>query len=120
MFDLDAEASGCSARHELIYASGCGVYLEVAAAVTTFLLSDGFFDARSRRSDAGACCIRCYGRVHVNAAGGTRRIPVVKQVHYRRAAPVNDNVLPSGSANHATKSPLGDVQTPSARWSMPS
>lgn len=119
MFDLDAEANGCSARHELIYASGRGVYLEVAAAVTTFLLSDGF-SRRSRRSDAGACCIRCCGRVRVDAAGGTRRIPVVKQVHYRRAASVNDNVLPSGSANHATKSPLGDVQTPSARWSMPS
>jgi P-type Cu+ transporter len=39
-----------SALHELIHGSGGGIYLEVAAAVTTFLLAGRFFEARARRS----------------------------------------------------------------------
>jgi cation-transporting P-type ATPase A/B/Cu+-exporting ATPase len=44
----DAAGSG-SPLHELMHASGGGIYLEVAAAVTTFLLAGRFFEARARR-----------------------------------------------------------------------
>jgi len=49
MFYLD-RGSGGSAMHELLHASGGGIYLEVAASVTTFLLAGRFFEARARRS----------------------------------------------------------------------
>ncbi len=49
MFYLD-RSSGGSAIHELLHASGGGIYLEVAASVTTFLLAGRFFEARARRS----------------------------------------------------------------------
>jgi len=49
MFYLDRRPGG-SMMYRLIHASGGGIYLEVAAAVTTFLLAGRFFEARSRRS----------------------------------------------------------------------
>jgi cation transport ATPase len=63
MFHLDRR-SGASALQELAHASGGGIYLEVAAAVTTFLLAGRFYEARARgsaptaRSGASrpACC----------------------------------------------------------------
>jgi Cu+-exporting ATPase len=53
MFRLDPR-SGTSALRELAHASGGGIYLEVAAAVTTFLLAGRFYEARARGSAAGA------------------------------------------------------------------
>jgi len=53
MFFLDRGRQRGSALHLLIHASGGGIYLEVAASVTTFLLAGRFFEARARRS-AGA------------------------------------------------------------------
>ena len=49
MFHLD-RTSGASALQELAHASGGGIYLEVAAAVTTFLLAGRFYEARARSS----------------------------------------------------------------------
>ncbi len=50
MFALDAGTQHVSAQYELMHASGGGIYLEVAAAVTTFMLGGRFFEARARRS----------------------------------------------------------------------
>jgi P-type Cu+ transporter len=52
MFFVDragSTASSRSALHQLVHGSGGGIYLEVAAAVTTFLLAGRFFEARGRR-----------------------------------------------------------------------
>ncbi len=52
MFVLDPRQPRVSARELLIHASGGGIYLEVAASVTTFLLAGRWYEARARR-DAG-------------------------------------------------------------------
>jgi P-type Cu+ transporter len=52
MFVLDAGSSRVSALQLLLHASGGGIYLEVAASVTTFLLAGRWYEARARR-DAG-------------------------------------------------------------------
>ena len=52
MFVLDRGQPGVSAWQLLLHASGGGIYLEVAASVTTFLLAGRWFEARARR-DAG-------------------------------------------------------------------
>jgi Cu+-exporting ATPase len=49
MFVLDT-STRASGRYELFHAAGGGIYLDVAAAVTTFLLAGRFFEARARRS----------------------------------------------------------------------
>jgi P-type Cu+ transporter len=49
MFVLD-RATGGNALRLLLHGSGGGIYLEVAAAVTTFLLAGRFYEARARRS----------------------------------------------------------------------
>ena len=52
MFVLDRGQAGMSARQLLLHASGGGIYLEVAASVTVFLLAGRWYEARARR-DAG-------------------------------------------------------------------
>jgi cation-transporting P-type ATPase A/B/Cu+-exporting ATPase len=52
MFVLDRGQAGMSAQYLLLHASGGGIYLEVAASVTTFLLAGRLYEARARR-DAG-------------------------------------------------------------------
>jgi P-type Cu+ transporter len=52
MFVLDRGPVRASALQLLLHASGGGIYLEVAASVTTFLLAGRWFEARARR-DAG-------------------------------------------------------------------
>jgi Cu+-exporting ATPase len=54
MFALDRGAVHHSALYELLHASGGGIYLEVAASVTTFLLAGRWYEARARRSAADA------------------------------------------------------------------
>ena len=56
MFGLDAGPSGpgASALPGLAHPAGGGIYLEVAAAVTTFLLAGRYYEARARRSAAGS------------------------------------------------------------------
>ena len=52
MFVLDRGQAGLSAWYLLLHASGGGIYLEVAASVTTFLLAGRVYEAKARR-DAG-------------------------------------------------------------------
>jgi P-type Cu+ transporter len=82
MFVLDSGRTRAGARYELLHASGGGIYLEVAAAVTTFLLAGRFFEARARRS-AGAAMRELAStgarEVCVLAADGSeRRVPVAE------------------------------------------
>jgi P-type Cu+ transporter len=49
MFDLDNTRRGGTLWHQLIHASGGGIYLETAATVTTFLLAGRLYEARARR-----------------------------------------------------------------------
>jgi P-type Cu+ transporter len=50
MFYLDRSRTGLSGIQSLIHTSGGGIYLEVAAAVTTFLLAGRLYEARARRT----------------------------------------------------------------------
>ena len=52
MFVLDRGQAQASAWYLLLHASGGGIYLEVAASVTTFLLAGRLYEAKARR-DAG-------------------------------------------------------------------
>src|SRR5438876_10650 len=56
MFRLDQGPGslGASALPGLTHPAGGGIYLEVAAAVTTFLLAGRYYEARARGSAAGA------------------------------------------------------------------
>jgi heavy metal translocating P-type ATPase len=54
MFVLDAGYTRASALGLLLHASGGGIYLEVAASVTTFLLAGRWYEARARRSAGDA------------------------------------------------------------------
>jgi P-type Cu+ transporter len=49
MFVLDHGRTRESAHYLLVHASGGGIYLEVAASVTTFLLAGRWYEARARR-----------------------------------------------------------------------
>jgi len=79
MFHLD-RTSQASALAELAHASGGGVYLEVAAAVTTFLLAGRFYEARAR-SSAGQAMQKLAAAAAkdvcvLGADGVERRVPV--------------------------------------------
>ncbi len=50
MFYLDRSRTGLSGFQSLLHASGGGIYLEVAASVTTFLLAGRLYEARARRT----------------------------------------------------------------------
>jgi P-type Cu+ transporter len=79
MFHLD-RGPGASALQELAHASGGGIYLEVAAAVTTFLLAGRFYEARARGSAAEAmrklAAAAAKDVCVLDADGKERRIPV--------------------------------------------
>jgi cation-transporting P-type ATPase A/B/Cu+-exporting ATPase len=81
MFHLD-RTSRASALQELAHASGGGIYLEVAAAVTTFLLAGRFYEARAR-SSAGQAMQKLAAAAAkdvcvLGADGVERRVPVGK------------------------------------------
>ena len=50
MFVLDRGRTGLGGLQSLLHASGGGIYLEVAASVTTFLLAGRLYEARARRT----------------------------------------------------------------------
>ena len=54
MFFLDPGEAHVSAMSLLLHASGGGIYLEVAASVTTFLLAGRWYEARARRQATDA------------------------------------------------------------------
>jgi P-type Cu+ transporter len=80
MFVLDRGPVRVTALQELLHASGGGIYLEVAAGVTTFLLGGRWFEARARRSAGEA--MRELAAAGANEAcvldedGTERRVPV--------------------------------------------
>jgi Cu+-exporting ATPase len=82
MFVLDRGQDGLSFSYLLRHASGGGIYLEVAASVTTFLLAGRLYEAKARRdagdamrqlATAGArdACV-------LNADGSEYRVPVAQ------------------------------------------
>jgi Cu+-exporting ATPase len=79
MFRLDRQ-SRLSPLQQLAHASGGGVYLEVAAAVTTFLLAGRFYEARARRTAGQAMrSLAAAGAKDVcvlAADGQERRVPI--------------------------------------------
>jgi P-type Cu+ transporter len=84
MFFLDRGPAGESVLHQLIHGSGGGIYLEVAASVTTFLLAGRLYEARARRTAGAAmrelaasgakevCVLRPDGTEHQIPAGRLR------------------------------------------------
>ena len=82
MFVLDAAPTAHSARYELVHGAGGGIYLEVAAAVTTFLLAGRFFEARGRRTAGEAMReLAASGAQEVCLVapdGSTRQVPVAQ------------------------------------------
>ena len=81
MFFLDRQSRG-SVLQRLLHASGGGIYLEVAAAVTTFLLAGRFYETRARRS-AGAAMRRLASAGARDACvldpgGNERRVPAAE------------------------------------------
>jgi P-type Cu+ transporter len=50
MFILDRRRTGVSGLQLILHGSGGGIYLEVAASVTTFLLAGRLYEARARRT----------------------------------------------------------------------
>ncbi len=80
MFVLDRGQAGLSAGYLLLHASGGGIYLEVAASVTTFLLAGRLYEARARR-DAGDA-------MRELAAAGAQDACVLAQDGTERRVPV--------------------------------
>ncbi len=80
MFALDRSRTTVSPVYELFHASGGGIYLEVAASVTTFLLAGRFYEARARRTAGEAMrelAASAVSEVSVlSGDGGERRLPV--------------------------------------------
>jgi P-type Cu+ transporter len=54
MFFLDRSRAGLSGLNAVLHASGGGIYLEVAASVTTFLLAGRLYEAKARRTASQA------------------------------------------------------------------
>ncbi|HEY2306976.1 MAG TPA: heavy metal translocating P-type ATPase [Streptosporangiaceae bacterium] len=79
MFVLDRGQAQVSAQYLLLHAAGGGIYLEVAASVTTFLLAGRLYEARARR-DAGdamreLAAAGARDACVLNADGTQRRVP---------------------------------------------
>ncbi len=79
MFVLDRGQDRVSALQLLLHASGGGIYLEVAASVTTFLLAGRWYEARARR-DAGVA-------MRELAAAGAREASVLSGDGTERRVP---------------------------------
>ena len=82
MFVLDRGQDGLSFSYLLRHASGGGIYLEVAASVTTFLLAGRLYEAKARR-DAGdamrqLAAAGARDACVLNADGSEYRVPVVQ------------------------------------------
>jgi Cu+-exporting ATPase len=82
MFFADQDQSQKSARYLLLHASGGGIYLEVAASVTTFLLAGRWYEARARRQAGDAVrelAASAASEASVLADDGTeQRLPVAR------------------------------------------
>jgi heavy metal translocating P-type ATPase len=82
MFVLDRGQSGRSSWYVLVHASGGGVYLEVAASVTTFLLAGRFYEARARRQAGEAmrdlAAVAAKDVSVIGQDGAEHRIPIAE------------------------------------------
>ena len=79
MFVLDRGRSGLSGLQNLLHGSGGGIYLEVAASVTTFLLAGRLYEARARRTAGQA--------MRELAAAGARDVCVLDDDGIERSVP---------------------------------
>ena len=82
MFVLDRGQGGLSFPYLLLHASGGGIYLEVAASVTTFLLAGRLYEAKARR-DAGdamreLAAAGARDACVLDADGSEHRVPVAQ------------------------------------------
>jgi len=82
MFVLDRRQGSVSPVQLLVHGSGGGIYLEVAASVTTFLLAGRWYEARARR-DAGDAMRELAAAGAAEACllapdGTERRVPVTQ------------------------------------------
>ena len=82
MFVLDRGQAGLSFPYLLLHASGGGIYLEVAASVTTFLLAGRLYEAKARR-DAGdamreLAAAGARDACVLDADGSEHRVPVAQ------------------------------------------
>jgi len=82
MFVVDRGQQHVSALHLLLHGSGGGIYLEVAASVTMFLLAGRWYEARARR-DAGDAMRQL-------AAAGAREACVLAGDGTEHRVPVTD------------------------------
>jgi len=80
MFVLDRGHAPVSGWYELVHASGGGIYLEVAASVTTFLLAGRFYEARARREAGDA--------MRELATAGGRDVSVIEEDGTEHRIPV--------------------------------
>ncbi len=80
MFVLDTGQAKISAMQLLLHGSGGGIYLEVAASVTTFLLAGRWYEARARRNAGDA--------IRDLAAAGARDASVLEADGTERRVPV--------------------------------
>jgi P-type Cu+ transporter len=80
MFVLDRGHARVSGWDELVHASGGGIYLEVAASVTTFLLAGRFYEARARRLAGDA--------MRELATAGARDVSVIDDDGTERRVPI--------------------------------
>jgi len=81
MFVLDRGTAGESVLRQLTHGSGGGIYLEVAASVTTFLLAGRLYEARARRI-AGAA-------MRELAAAGAKDVCLLETDGTERQIPVS-------------------------------
>lgn len=79
MFVLDRGRGGLSGLANLLHGSGGGIYLEVAASVTTFLLAGRLYEARARRTAGQA--------IRNLAAAGARDVCVLGEDGAERRVP---------------------------------
>ena len=80
MFVLDRGRAAGGLLHQLLHGSGGGIYLEVAASVTTFLLAGRLYEARARRT-AGAA-------MRELAAAGAKEVCLLQTDGTERQIPV--------------------------------
>ncbi len=82
MFVLDTGRTRVTALQLLIHASGGGIYLEVAASVTTFLLAGRWYEARARRNAGDAmrdlAAAGAKDACVMDADGTERRVPIAQ------------------------------------------
>jgi P-type Cu+ transporter len=79
MFFLDRGRTGLSGLNAILHASGGGIYLEVAASVTTFLLAGRLYEAKARRTAGQA--------MRLLAEAGAKEVSILADDETERRVP---------------------------------